>query len=420
MINEKIWLFLGKDMAMKKMMKRVCLLLLCAAMLLPTFVPMPASAAAETTYKIGTYQTGVNDKGNPTYSGASFTDATLKMTQDAYAAGTKNWCIQSFVCGVGSGGKFYASGGSKIMTYVGDYIVYKIKSPGSGVRSLTLKHGTFFRDGKVDLYVMPATTTDIAGALVPDNRVGRVDFYNENTNSSTDVKWGRETIVGSYNFGNASEYYVVFKCVEATPIHSSMCYFQPTSITITQGVLTPTALPQRAHSVIVTEEAIETFEVATYTATGMINGQPHIYIPTEGKKLFVYNLETGEKYDEIDTRFTVCRGITVDDEDRVWIIGSQYYLQCYDPYAKMITAEYSTQGNMQSGGDIIYVPETGCLYFGSFMEAHIYEFNVATRKLRDLGGHNADTSYACGIAYDNGYVYCGIVGNKNSDDIHTR
>lgn len=404
---------------MKNVTKRLFSLLLCALMVLTLAAPLSASAAEPVTYNVGVYQTGVNDKGKPVYSTNAISSEAAN-TRASYAAGDINWCVEGYSFSVGSGGKFYSTGGTKMMTYVGDYIVYRIKSPGAGVRSLTLKHGTFFRSGKVDIYIMPGSTTDVVGAMIPDNRVGRVDFYNENTNSTTDVKWNCNTVVGSYNFGNEAEYIVVMKASEATPIHPTMCYFYPTALTFTEGVQTPTQPAQRAHSVIVSDSPIKTFEISTYSATGMINGQPYIYLHTEGKKLFVYNLETGEKYDEVDTRFTVCRGITVDDEGRVWMIGSQYYLQCYDPYAKMITAEYSTQGNMESGGDIIYVPETGCLYFGSFMKAHIYEFNVATRKLRDLGSHNDDTSYACGIAYDNGYVYCGIVGNKNSDDIHTR
>lgn len=396
---------------MKKTMKRVFLLLLCVLMVLPMVAPASVSAATSVTYGIGVLQTGTG------YSTQSIDDA-IAQTKTYYANGTNNWCVQEYVHGITSGGKFYSKTGTKVLAAVGDYIVYKIKSPGSGVRSLTLNHGTFFRSGKVDMYVIPATTTDVAASLVPDNRVGRIDFYNENTNASTDVKWNNNTVVGSYNFGSHAEYYVVFKACEASPISPAISYFYPSSLTITQGVLTPTESSQRTNSIIVSDSPIETFEPATYAATGEINGEPHIYIPIEGKRVFVYNLETGEKYDEIKTRFTVCRGITCDPEGRVWMVGSQYYLQCYDPATRTIK-EYSTQGKMDSGFDLIYA-ENGCLYFGSSMNAVVYEFNIATETLRNFANLNADTAYACGLAYKDGYVYAGLTGNKNSDEIHTR
>ncbi len=402
---------------MREMMKRVLLLLLCAVMVLPTVVPGTASAAASTTYGIGVFQTGVNSSGNPVYSTGNYS-TMISQTQTAYAAGTNNWCIQEFAHGISSSAKFYGVSGSKLMTYVGDYIVYKIKSPGAGVRSLTLKHGTFFRDGKADMYVMPASTTDIEAAMTPDNRVGRIDFYNENTNTTTDVQWGNNTVVGSYNFGSESEYYVVLHICEASPIHPKMSYTQVTSLTITEGVLTPTVPNQRANSVVITDSPIETFEPSTYAATGEYNGDPYIYIPVEGKKLFIYNLETGEKFDEVKLRFTVTRGITCDPDGRVWMVGSQYYLQCYDPATRTLK-EYSTQGAMESGFDLVYA-DNGCLYFGSSSNANVYEFNIATETLRTFSGLNADTAYACGIAYKDGYVYAGLTGNKNSDETHTR
>ncbi len=409
----KFWLIRGKGCLMKKMIKRIITVALAVLMLLPLAAPGTVSAAASTTYQLGIFQTGVNGSGNPVYSTSTWDAALIGQTQAAYEA--NGWCIQEFGKGINSSAKFYSVAGSKIMTYVGDYVVYKIKSPGAGVRSLTLKHGVFFRDGKVDMYVMPATTTDIKAAMIPENRVGRIDFYKENT---ADVVWGNDTVVGSYNFGADDAYYVVMYVCEASPIDPTMCYFQPTSLTITEGVLTPTVPNQRANSIVINNSPIETFEPATYAATGEYNGNPYIYIPVEGKKLFIYNLETGEKFDEVDLRFTVTRGITCDPEGRVWMVGSQYYLQCYDPATRTMK-EYSTQGMMDSGFDLIYA-DNGCLYFGSSMNAVVYEFNIATETLRSFANLNADAVYSCGVAYKDGYVYAGLTGNKNSDETHTR
>ena len=399
---------------MKLFTKRTCALVLILAAVLGLAAPVSVNAAATTTYNIGYNLSQAKE--------SVINDEYIAFLKEQYDAGNSNWCLQQYYKNDVNSSAKYVRVSAKMFTYKGDYFVFRIQSPGAGLRSLTLTHGTFFRDGVGTVYVLPVNTQDIGAALTPDNRVGKVDFYNGNTTAKTDVQWDQNTVVGSWNFGNDAEYLVVLQCSEAAPTSPKMGYMHIQSLTITEGELAPTTPLREANSMVVSDKAITTFEAATYAATGMINGQPHIYIPTEGKKVFVYNLETGEKYDEFETRFTVCRGITADDSGRIWLVGSQYYLQCYDPATKTLTeyTGFKTDANAaNSAHDLIYA--NGCLYFGSSSRAHVFEFNIGTEQFRDLGNHNPDASYSCGIAYDpDGYIYAGLTGNMNGDDIHTR
>lgn len=398
---------------MKKETKRVLSLLLVLAAVLSWIVPVSAVEPASVTYNIGTHPgvTGYIDS------------KIIAASQANYAAGRSNFAVESISCKVHTGIKYYGADMIKALTNVGDYIVYRIQSPGAGVRSLTLKHGTFFRDGVAAIYVLPVTTQDIDAALLPANRVGKVDLYNGNTDSSTDYSPNHQTVVGTWEFGTDAEYFVVIECNEASPAFADTCYMQLYSLTVTEGELPVPVPAQREKSMIVTDSPIKTFEAATYSATGEINGQAHLFLPIEGKKMYIYNLETGEKFDEVDLRFGVTRGTAVDPDGKLWMVGSVYYVQCYDPATKTITdyGGYKTAENgADSGFDLIYAPN-GCLYFGSSSSAHVFEFNISTKEFRDLGNHNPDAAYSCGIAYDpEGYVYAGLVGNKNNDDIHTR
>lgn len=390
-----------------KLDKRMLALLLVLATVFSLQMPVTVNAAEETVYNIGKDYDGKSDE---------------VMTQSAadYASGKSNWKLERYV---GGSATFFKNNVSKIYGSVGDYYVYRIKSPGSGVHSLTLNYATFFRSGMADIYILDTATTDIAAALIPENRVGKVDFYNENTNTTTDIAYGSSSVVGRWNFGSASEYFVVLQCSEAAPIYTSYCYIYPTSLKITKGSLTPTPLPQRARSLTVETHAVTTFEVATYCATGTINGRAMLFIPTEGKRLFVYDMVTKEKFDEVATMFTVCRGITADPDGKIWMVGSQNGMQCYDPNTGAVTTYNDIKSvvpNYSSGFDLIYA-DNGCLYFGGYSNAAVVEFNPATKKFRSLGSHNADASYACAVAYDpDGYIYAGLVGNKNSDSTHTR
>ena len=395
-------------------MKNTTIRLFSFVLILASFLsfvpPVSANAAKETTYAI---TSGIPGASSPVDQNS------ITLSRELFDRGERNYCIESYSLGAIS--SIAHAGNNNLMkfyTYVGDYIAFRIKSPGSGIHSLTLKHGTFFRDGVASVYMLPGSTTDIDAALIPANRVGKVNFYNENTDASTDFQANCQTVVGSWAFEAEEEYIMVLQCSEPTPIHGTMCYLQLNSLTITQGELTPPIPEQKVDSIIVSDQAVNLYALTVYGATGMIGGVPHVYVPIDGKKMYVYNLQTGQVYDEVDIRFTVCRGITVDDEDRVWMIGSQYFLQCYDPYTKSLKI-FSTLGAMDSGFDLVYA-DNGCLYFGSSMLAHLYEFNIATETLRDFGSFNEDAAYACGLAYGDGYLYAGLTGNRNSDDIHTR
>lgn len=378
------------------------------AMVLTLGAIMPVVYAADTEeYKIG----GV--------TAASLSEIQTK-SQAAYA--TSNWQLEEYQVSGRSSGKNTSGGYAKLYTYKDDILVYRIKSPGAGVYTVSLTHAIFHRGGEGTVYILPATTasSQIRSQLIPDNRVGKVDFYAEDTPDRPDIETGQETVLGYWDFGEtpADEYFLILECSEESP-EATFGYMYPKSFTFEAGKTATPTFTGRAKSVAVSTDAIRTFEVATYSATGMINGEPHLFVPIEGKKLYVYNLETGEKYDEQDTLFTVARGITMDSNGILWIVGSQYFIQRYDPVARTMTTYSSFQNYGSSAHDLI-AGDNGKLYFGTSDKAAVMEFDPATETFRSLGIHNSDAAYSCGLAYDpEGYIYAGLTGDKNSDGVKT-
>lgn len=392
---------------MKMEKKRLLSALLAVVLLLSAVVP-------------AVYAADVEEYNLTKISFANFSELKTN-SQAAYPEGS-NWQLEDYKIGGSSGGKYYNNKFSKLFTYQGDYLVFRIKKPGSGIHTVSMTHGRFQKGGVASVYILPATTSslDIQKNLIPDNRIGKVDFYIEyDPVKHNDVVGDYKTVLGYWDFGEtpADEYYMIVECSENCPEYN-YGYMYPQSIYFEAGVTKQPSSFGVAKSAVVSSDTIRTFEVATYSATGMIDGQPHLFIPIEGKKMYVYNLETGAKYDEIDTVFTVVRGITMDKDGILWLAGSQYFIQRYDPATRTITT-YGAFNEYGSSAHDLIVGDNGKLYFGtSTSTAAVMEFDPETGIFRSLGAHNKDAAYSCGLAYDptdGGYIYAALTGDKNSD-----
>ena len=94
--------------------------------------------------------------------------------------------------------------------------------------------------------------------------------------------------------------------------------------TTTQGERVP-------HSVVVDPAPVKLLETCTYSAVGEVNGDDYFYMPMEGRKMAVYNLDTKEFVDYTETPFNQVKGMCVDDEGYVWMVGDNPYIYRYDP-----------------------------------------------------------------------------------------
>lgn len=415
--------------------KRFAALLLAACLLL-TGIPYTAGAAAtDIVYDFMTMREAVkNTYIDSNNNGKMDLREAEALVKNAYNSKKTDLRFESYTEG------FSASlMGNDLRTYSspGQYIAFRMRKSATDIGDYTVSmyHDVSARGGYVDMHILPVGTQDIPGALDFDNCVGRLDFNggNDETSPDTPVNPHVNEVIGYHTFGDETEFLVVFNMVEGSPYAHNYCYTFLDMLTFTPGKDTPLTPPRRVSPMVVSDGPVEYFETTLYAAVGQAGDHYNLYLPIEGDRLNVYNLETREKLHEIVTPFDVCRGIAVDKDGIVWMVGSNPVVCRYDPFAnttKVYESFKPLAENQASSG--FYLQNTdNYLYFGTYSGAHVVRFEKANGeyKVYGVGGlyaesdtekkHNylADAAYSCGVAADseNGILYCGVAGDKDKD-----
>ncbi len=372
------------------------------------------------------YDFDLADRENGIYSNnTELADKSSDISR-LYSLGEINW---KNVDGVGAvAGKFTSGNGLLSYSDPDAYMVFKIQSPGKGLYTVTMNHAVSGRGGTASVYILPADTTDIQKAIDTDNRVGKVKMYNT-TGDMTPVD-GSTSLVGTWEFGSEKEYIVVLEAFAASP-YCAQSYLYLSQLTMEKGDKTANYSTTKTISpVVVDANAVTVTEATLYQATGVVNGHDYFYLPLEGKKMAVYDIDQMAFVTHVDTPFTTCRGITVDEDGIVWMVGDNSYIFRYDPFLDVAQSVYYYKNQVNDGDrSKIYgsssafdltLGSDGCLYFGVYDNAHIAKYDIQTGKFTDLGAYGDDSgAYASCPVYEDGYVYCTLTGDKNGDGVKT-
>ena len=327
--------------------------------------------------------------------------------------------------------KFFGPG-ITAYTNVNDYMVMRIKSPGQGLYTLSMKHGKSGRGGTGAVYILPVSElANAKDAMDIHNRVGRVAYYNDN--GDVNVSNGYETLLGTWEFGADEEYLLVFEAYASSP-YMVEAYTYITSITCEPGDTTANYPAARKVSpILITEGPVNTVDSCPYKATGVVNGRNYFYLPLEGKKLNVYDIDGMEFVAHVDTPFNTCRGIVVDNDGIVWAVGDNSYIFRYDPFLDVGTDEYYYKRTTKEGGskgdagvyssysgqDII-LGDDGALYFAASFGGYFARYEIATGKFTNLGSVGGDSAaWSCTPVYDNGILYGTTTGDVDGDGTKT-
>ncbi len=344
-----------------------------------------------------------------------------------YDLGEINWHMQEAVNG---GGKLSNGSGVTMYSNADEYAAFRIKSPGPGTYTLTMKHATFGRGAMAALYILPADTTNIVEALDTHRRVGLMRFYNDN--GELVVKDGLTSLAGTWEFGDEEEYIVVLEAFGKSP-YTSEAYMYFSQLICEKGDVTENyPKEKKPNSIVVSQHAVKINHAGIMNATAEINGFDYFFMPQEGKSMSVYNLDTGEFVSQLATPFTSCRGITVDPDGYVWMVGDNSYIFRYDPYLDIGSSVYyykhSTNQPDNLGGvygsssafGLVY--GDGDLYFGVFgNDGWLVKYNIATNVFTRMGMYGTEDTndYVSCPVYDDGIVYACIVGDSNGDGVKT-
>ncbi len=357
------------------------------------------------------------------YTGKAYLKDKIPDLAERYTKGRLNWMYYGKNTGLSDESHmFNGNYGMSMYTMEGDWMAFKIKSPGPGTYTFTVNHALSGNGALGAIYILPADTavSQIENAMDHSNRVGKIEFYNET--GTTPVVNGFTSTVGTFTFGSADEYIMVVEAYDNTPYKNNFAYMWISQVIVKEGNYTSgnTVGQRKIKPIVVDEGPCRTMEPTLYLTTGEVNGQDYLYMPTEGKKMYIFNLEDMVKVREVTIPFTTCRGIGTDKDGMIWMVGDTSLVHRYDPYTNsgMTTYNYKLSGgidNSTTAFDLEFDDE-GNVYFGTFSMGYVVRYNPRTDKFSKVGGEiNPDAGYACGIEIKDGYLYAAVSGDRNTD-----
>ena len=166
------------------------------------------------------YDFDLADKLNGIYTGSPKLNDKMDDVSRLYSLEDLNWKQEEIA--TGSAWK-YSGTGVTAYSAPDDYLVYRIKSPGKGLYTLTLNHGKSGRGGTGAVYILPVSeAANAIEATDIHNRVGRVKFYNDN--GDVNPSDGYTSLLGTWEFGAAEEYLVVVEAYSVCPYDAATSY----------------------------------------------------------------------------------------------------------------------------------------------------------------------------------------------------
>ena len=371
------------------------------------------------------YDFDLCDKTNGIWSGKKLLKDVTSNLADMYSAGKLNWKYENKAFTLDDGANAFADHYGMVMyTSEQQWMAFRIKSPGSGVYTLSLNHATSGRGALGAVFVLPGDATDVEKAMDYSNRVGKVNFCNKD--GSTTIENKSTTTLGTFTFEKGKEYIVVFEANKSSNFVKDIGYMWISQLIAKKGDHTmESATGGRViKPFVVNPEPCKTMEVNLYMTTSVINGQDYLFLGTEGHQLFVCNLEDMVRERVVRTPFGISRAMTTDKDGMIWVGGDAAVLWRYDPYTNtsMTTRNYKLAGGIDSTSSAFSMTsdEDGNIYFGSYSQGYVVQYNPQTDQFKKMGGRiNEDCQYSCGVVVKDGFLYAAVSGDANSDGVRT-
>lgn len=346
-----------------------------------------------------------------------------------YGLGELNW---EFAEPVADSYWSFTDNGVTVYTAPDDYVAFRIQSPGSGLYTLRLSHGIFGKGALGAVYVLPADTENIQEAMDTHNRVGMMPFYSKDGVMTDGVVDGNISLVGTWEFGDAKEYIVVVEAY-ATSAYTSMSYMYISQLICEKGnTISDSEVEKKINSIIVDPAPVKINHSGTVNAVAEINGDDYFFMPQEGRSMSVYNMDTKELVAQVELPFTAARGIAVDEDGYVWVVGSNPNIYRYDPYLDVGESAYyfkvfennpeDKSGIYEANNAFGLEYANGILYFGVFgVEASFAKYNIATGEFTHMGVYGSEdaNSFPSTPVYKDGILYGTLAGDINADGVKT-
>lgn len=379
--------------------------------IIPYRKPVPKPAPAGSTV----YDLDLCDPLKPVYKKKTNVLDVLDELDSRYASGAYNWTWAGQKVTNNATMQFTTTG-LNVPSAEMEWIAVKIKSPGKGLYTVGLNHGVAGEGGTSMVYILPADTQDIEAAIDPSNRVGLINF--DNNTGVTAVDDGYQTLLGTWEFGDDAEYIVVMEGFKASAYNDKKSSMYISQLFMAPGDLMGDVEEEKTISpVMVHPGLLKMLDACYYGTSTVVGGCNYLFMPIEGAKIMVIDLDNSILVGEIKLPFNVTRGIITDESGIVWVVGDGHVLFRYDPYTRTGETIKSFRPEVPTVQSCFYMDYAdGCLYFGTSPSGVVVKYEIATDTYTNLGGHE-DCAYAAAVAYKDGYVYSGMNGDSNGDGV---
>ena len=360
---------------MSNFVKKGIVFLLTICLLQSAFVPGTTTAASVSPVKYD-FATPYKSYGYLYHWNSNLSATTVPVGQTAidYASGKINWMLEASngYCSIqGSRGYITIAMGNACTAF-------RFKAPGTGNYEVTVNYtvtSSASANTAVEYLILPAEkssyTSAEVSALVSQNRAPlRVSCYDE-----TVASYKSKAATMEYSFLEGQEY--LFIVNNGNVSGTIVSYLRNLSMQWI-GEYDPPEAQKSAQPVTVLEEALYRWE-DDYSIVTEVNGYDYFALPIYGGKMYIFNLDTWQLIDEVNTGIDVPRGITVDDNGVIYLGGTSYSLFTYDLKTNKtgITSRLNINSvSMGSLYDMTY-GEDGNLYVGTD-KGHIIQYNPNT------------------------------------------
>ena len=300
--------------------------------------------------------------------------------------------------------RFWKRYGLRSVMDQGQWLAFRIKSPGSGTYAMDMTYYGYTGSGTVAFYILEANgkasldretvllrSESVGNSLNLANRVGKAALYNGTADASNTA------FIGNWDFKADKEYIVVMECYESAPYPDNR-YVYLTNLTMTPGEKTATAdsIEKRIRTQTVQEDLVTVADAGSMAAVWEIDGQDYYFLPIEGGQLLVFNLETWELVRRVETGISYPTSTAVVDwvddkgntQTELFIGGNGRRMFGYnlDTGKTRVTDYYHYTSGLQDEHDIRGIDaHNGKVYVGLSYGGHLAEYDPATNKYTDLG-----------------------------------
>lgn len=344
-------------------------------------------------YKGVFYQTLLGNLGTSTCDSVPkrFADGDLNWTYETASAGVRG-TTGDFIHVPNLDSRFTSAYGFRSVINVNDWMALRIKSPGEGTHGIKLTYTAYTGSGTVAFYILPAEGSasmdkdtilnrgETIGAMIhPAYRVGTVKM-----SEGIVEKKNNTAVIGGYEFEAGKEYILVVQNLVASSSGGTP-YVALTNLEMVPGEVEDDSqtTSQEINAVTAQKNVVPASDNGSMAAVWEVDGHDYYFLPLEGGKMMIFDLDTWEPVKSVDTGLTYPMATDVTPDGKLIIAGGSRKMFVFDinTMRGSMTPDVQTAEGLVEENSIIcvYAGNDGYAYIGTSINGYIGRYDIANR-----------------------------------------